>query len=103
MMQPRDLETNIPKGTVPGMTATEQGILEALREIETAVANLSKTTEKPDFLSLFARVDALKHQLPSNTDPSLLHYLQKQSWQKARLFLESRLDEIPPGACAHVE
>jgi hypothetical protein len=44
----------------------------------------------------------LTGQLPSNTDPALLHYLHKQSWQKARLWLQGREAENVTGTCGHV-
>src|SRR2546425_78472 len=45
---------------------------------------------KPDLLPLFARIDELTVQLPKDTDPALLHYLHRKSYEKARLWLEGR-------------
>jgi len=36
------------------------------------------------------------------TDPQLLHYLQKKSYEKARLFLQGRDAENVQGSCGHV-
>ncbi len=57
---------------------------------------------KPDLLPLFARLDALTAQLPRQTDPTLLHYLHKKSYEKARLFLQGRESENQLGNCRHV-
>ena len=84
------------------MTETEQQLLAALRELEHAVATMATAQPKPDLLSLFARLDELTRQLPRTTDPSLLHYLHKKSYEKARLFLEGRDAENQLGNCRHV-
>jgi hypothetical protein len=54
---------------------------------------------KMDLLELFARIDELANQLPRDTDPALLHYLHKKSYQKARRFLQGREAENAVGAC----
>ena len=84
------------------MTETEQQLLAALRELEHAVATMATAQPKPDLLSLFARLDDLTRQLPRDADPSLLHYLHKKSYEKARLFLEGRDAENQLGNCRHV-
>jgi hypothetical protein len=53
-------------------------------------------------MPLFARLDELTRALPRDTDPTLLHYLQKKSYQKARLFLEGRDAENQAGNCRPV-
>ena len=45
---------------------------------------------KPNLLPLFARIDELMRLLPAETDAALLHYLQRKSYEKARLWLEGR-------------
>jgi hypothetical protein len=40
--------------------------------------------------------------LPRETDPQLRHYLQKKSYEKARLFLQGRDAENQAGNCRHV-
>ena len=84
------------------MTETEQKILAALRELERAVASMPTAQPKPNLLPLFAQLDELTAQLPRATDPTLLHYLHKKSYEKARLFLEGRDTENQVGNCRHV-
>jgi len=84
------------------MTETEQNILASLVALEQAVESIATSNPKPDLLQLFAQVDELARRLPPGTDPTLLHYLQKKSYQKARLFLEGREAENQRGNCRHV-
>jgi len=72
------------------MTTSEQGILQALMELEKAVQSMPTADPKPNLLPLFARIDELARRLPTETDPTLLHYLQRKSYEKARLWLEGR-------------
>ena len=84
------------------MTETEQQLLAALRELDHAVATMATAQPKPDLLAIFTRLDDLTRQLPRDADPSLLHYLHKKSYEKARLFLEGRDAENQLGNCRHV-
>ena len=84
------------------MTDPEQKILATLRELERAVASMATTQPKPNLLPLFRQLDELTAQLPRATDPTLLHYLHKKSYEKARLFLEGRDAENQVGNCRHV-
>jgi hypothetical protein len=84
------------------MTGTEQEILHALNELDAAVKRMATAKPKPDLMPLFARLDALTRQLPPATDPGLLHYLHKKSYEKARLFLQGRDAENQLGNCRHV-
>ena len=84
------------------MTETEKHILEALLELEQKVRRMQGATPKPDLLSSFARIDELTRQLPGETSPTLLHYLHKKSYEKARLFLQGRDRENARGNCGHV-
>ncbi len=84
------------------MTETEQQLLAALRELERAVATMATAQPKPNLLALFTRLDDLTRQLPRHADSSLLHYLHKKSYEKARLFLEGRDAENQLGNCRHV-
>lgn len=84
------------------MTATEQTILNCLVELDEAVRTMKTASPRPDFQKLFARLDELTEQLPGNTDPGLLHYLRKKSYEKARLFLLGRDKENITGSCGHV-
>ena len=72
------------------MTTGEQNILQTLTELEQAVKSIPTANPKPDLLPLFARIDELMRLLPAETDAALLHYLQRKSYEKARLWLEGR-------------
>lgn len=84
------------------MTETERNILRALLDLEATVRAVPMANPKPSLLPLFSRIDELTLQLPRATDPSLLHYLHKKSYEKARLFLEGREAENQAGNCRHV-
>jgi hypothetical protein len=84
------------------MTELESQILQALLELEQTVRALPASNPKPSLLPFFARVDTLAGQLPAEADPSLRHYLQKRSYEKARLLLEGRDGENQSGPCGHV-
>jgi hypothetical protein len=84
------------------MTETEKHILDALVELEEKVRAMAGAQRKPDLLSSFARIDELTRQLPRETSPTLLHYLHKKSYEKARLFLQGRDEENTQGNCKHV-
>ncbi len=84
------------------MTETEQTILKALIELGRAVKSMPTSNPKPGLLPLFSRIDELAQQLPRDTDPTLLHYLHKKSYEKARLWLEGRDSENQVGGCRHV-
>ncbi len=100
-METTDCAIDVP------MTDTEQKILQALLELEQAVAALATATAtaqpKPDLRPHFSRLEELTRQLPVQTDPSLLHYLHKKSYEKARLFLQGRDAENRAGQCRHVD
>jgi hypothetical protein len=83
------------------MTEIERQILSALRELDAGVAAMRAAKTKPDLLAIFSRIDSLRSQLPKNADPTLLHYLHKQSYEKARLWLEGRDSESAVGSCRH--
>ena len=86
------------------MTETEQTILDSLLELERAVASMAQAVPKPNLLPLFSRIDELTRALPPTTDPTLLHYLHKRSYEKARLFLQGREAENARGNChGHVD
>jgi hypothetical protein len=72
------------------MTQIEQELLETLLELERSAARMPAANPKPDLRPLFARVEALTGRLPRGTDPDLLHYLHRKSYQKARAFLQQR-------------
>jgi hypothetical protein len=85
-----------------GVTTTEHEILSVLVELDSTVARMATAQPKPSLLPLFQRLDLLASQLPPSADPSLRHYLQKKSYEKARLFLQGRDAENQAGNCRHV-
>ena len=80
------------------MTTTEQQLLGSLKDMEAAVAGMN-SQPKPNLMAHFDRIDALAARLPDGADGELIHYLQKKSYEKARLFLEGRLSKIEKGGC----
>jgi hypothetical protein len=84
------------------MTETEDKILQALVELDSAVKTMATASPKPNLLPIFERIDGLARELPRGTDPQLMHYLQKKSYEKARLFLQGRDAENLEGSCGHV-
>jgi hypothetical protein len=83
------------------MNDTERQILAALQDLDGAVQSMRIATAKPNLLRFFERIDQLRTALPKTTDPQLLHYLHKQSYEKARLWLEGRDAENVAGSCRH--
>ena len=83
------------------MNPMELEILQALQSLDEAVKSLKAAKPKPDLMAHFSRLDALARQLPTGTDPGLMHYLNKKSYEKARLFLEGRESENARGNCRH--
>jgi hypothetical protein len=81
---------------------TLQNILATLVELDNTVKTMPAANPKPNLMPLFARIDELTRQLPRGTDPQLLHYLHKKSYEKARLFLQNREAENQAGNCRHV-
>jgi hypothetical protein len=93
--------TTPPNGKITAVDIL-QNILVALVELDNAVKTMPVTNPKPNLLPLFARIDELTKQLPRDADPTLLHYLHKKSYEKARLFLQDRDAENQVGNCRHV-
>ncbi len=77
-------------------------LLTLLVDLDTAVKTMPTANPKPNLMPLFAQIDELTRQLPRGTDPTLLHYLHKKSYEKARLFLQNREAENQSGNCRHV-
>ena len=90
-----------PNGKTVGVDILKN-ILAALVELDTAVKTMPAVNPKPSLLPLFARIDELAKQLPRDADPTLLHYLHKKSYEKARLFLQNCDAENQAGNCRHV-
>jgi len=84
------------------MTEIEHSILHSLLDLERVVKSMPAANPKPNLLPLFSRLDELTNQLPQDTDPTLLHYMRKKSYEKARLFLQGRDAENQMGSCGHV-
>ena len=84
------------------MNEIERQILEAILELERAVQSIPTARHKPNLVPLFGRIDELTARLPRATDTTLLHYLHKKSYEKARLYLQGRDAENQLGNCRHV-
>jgi hypothetical protein len=84
------------------MSEIENAILQALNELDAAVKTFPTAQPKPSLLPIFTRIDTLAESLPKDTDPSLVHYLKKKSYEKARFFLQGRDEENTTGSCGHV-
>ena len=82
--------------------SVENELLPALTQLAETVKAMPAANPKPSLLPIFARLDELTRQLPRHADPTLLHYLHKKSYEKARLFLEGREAENQAGSCRHV-
>jgi hypothetical protein len=80
----------------------EQQILSSILDLEATVKAMPTANPKPNLQPIFAWLDDLTRQLPRGTDPTLLHYLNKKSYEKARLFLQDRDSENAQGNCGHV-
>ena len=83
------------------MSETEAEILRALEELNTAVAQMKTANPKPNLLPIFQRLDELTRVLPPSTDPSLLHYLHKKSYEKALVFLQGEDARNARGSYRH--
>jgi DNA phosphorothioation-dependent restriction protein DptG len=83
------------------MNETERELLNALKQLAEAVQSIRTAETKPNLFPLFQKIDSLRDQLPKGTDSQLLHYLHKQSYEKARLWLEGRDAENAAGSCRH--
>ena len=81
------------------MNDVEHQLLKALTDLESSVATMKTASPKPDLIPLFSRIEELSRQLPAETDPELRHFLDRKSYQKARLLLQGRSDEAPRGTC----
>jgi len=87
------------------MKAIEQAILEALQELERAAVGRGPTAvpgaAKVPILPILERIDRLAGELPADAPGDLRHYLQRKSYEKARLFLLDRGAENARGTCGH--
>ena len=81
------------------MTELEKQILQSLLDLDEAIRSMPTASPKPDLLAHFGRLDTMTNELPRTTSPNLLHYLHKKSYEKARLYLQERFEEIHKGGC----
>ena len=72
------------------MTEPERAIWSTLVELEQAAKSPRDADSKSNLQALFRRLEELTAQLPAETERELLHYLHRKSYEKARLWLESR-------------
>jgi hypothetical protein len=72
------------------VNVAEKNILQCLTELDQAAKAMSNGSPKPDLKTLLARLDDLTREMPRDTDPNLLHYLHRRSYEKARQFLLQR-------------
>ena len=80
----------------------KNNLLKALIELESTVKAMPTANPKPNPNAAFQLADELTRQMPHDTDPALLHYLHKKSYEKARLYLQGRDAENQAGNCRHV-
>jgi len=90
-----------PRAAGEGPQAIEREILSALNELDELVRSMKTATPKPNLLPTFERLDTLTSRLGRAADPTLLHYLHKKSFEKARLYLQGREAENERGNCRH--
>jgi len=83
------------------MTNIEKDILAALNELDAVVKAMPTAGPKPNLARLFERLDELTLNLPRETSPGLRHYMQRKSYEKARLWLLGRGSENVRGTCGH--
>ena len=83
------------------MTQLEEQLHAALLDLDCTVKQMRATKQPVDLMPLFGRIDELGAQLPPGTDPQLLHFLQRKSFEKATLWLEGRKAEITRGICGN--
>lgn len=70
------------------MTQTENDILQTLVELDDAVRSMKTANPKPNLLPIFTRLDKLATQLGPGADGELKHFLQRKSYEKARMHLQ---------------
>ena len=81
------------------MQASEHHLLAALRDLDSAVKSLRTTHPMPNLLPLFSRIDELAAGLSGQSDPQLLHFIHRKSYEKALLWLEEKTASITPSRC----
>ena len=79
------------------MTTLETTILEQLLDLETKVREMPTAKLKPNLLPIFSKLEELGRQVEPSS--MLRHYLERKSYEKARLWLQDRDAENKTGAC----
>ncbi len=87
------------------MRDVESELLQALRDLEQAAsAARSRPPGAPGgsgVLPILERLDLLAQELPPTSSPDLRHFLQRKSYEKARLLLEGSANAKREGRCGH--
>jgi hypothetical protein len=83
------------------MTQLETELHQALLDLDDAVKRMAATKLPVDLMTHFARIDELGAKLPAGTDPQLVHFIQRKSFEKAMLWLEGHKAEITRGICGN--
>jgi hypothetical protein len=85
------------------MTDLEKSLLKSLLALEAAARPSDDPNRKQTLMTTISEVEKMTHSFPKSTDPTLLHYLHKKSYQKAILYLKGRDAENQLGNCGHLE
>lgn len=85
------------------MNPVERELLDALRELENVAGRIASGEAGASVLPQIRKIAELRRSLDPGTDPRLLHFLAKNSYEKARFFLEGRAEGIPDGPGGHCE
>ena len=80
------------------MTSLETEILNVLDQLDASarVVKSGAPRQPGAILPLLTQLDEMTARLPRDTDPQLLHFLHKKSYQKAREYLQGRHVERNP-------
>ncbi len=70
------------------MNSVEENLLRALLDLEQAAKMRAAANPKTNIGDLLRRLDEMANELPAGTDPQLLHFLRRKSYDKARRWLQ---------------
>ena len=79
------------------MTDVEQALLVALQDLDREVTEANSAGRRPEVVPRVMRLRVLAAELPPGSDPMLMHCLERQSWEKARMILDGRRAEVRHG------
>jgi len=85
------------------MTELETDLLGALLRLQQAAIPSANPGRRNELMEAISDVDRMTLQMPKKSDPTLLHYLHKKSYEKAILFLKGRDSENAGGNCGHMD